>query len=145
MPSDHEHWHSDAKVYDDRVEEIHLISDPTRNIRRKPYTKVWHIERYLGRGSFGEVRLERNRKEEKVRAVKRVITTSSTLSQKECEQELEALLEFSKPKARLVNNILAHCASLTFIVKRCCYFRGIFWVVSEWLQYIFGNGIYRTR
>jgi calcium/calmodulin-dependent protein kinase I len=130
MSSDLEHWHIDAKVYDDRVEEIHLISDPTRNIRRKPYTAVWHVERYLGRGSSGEVRLERDRKEDKVRAVKRVAISSSTPSQKECEQELKALLEFSKPKARSVNEILLCLLySNPFIVERCCYFRGIFWMV----------------
>jgi hypothetical protein len=67
MSSDLEHWHIDAKVYDDRVEEIHLISDPVRNIRRQPYVMVWHVEQYLGRGSFGEVRLERNKEEDKVR------------------------------------------------------------------------------
>jgi calcium/calmodulin-dependent protein kinase I len=118
MSSDIEHWHINAKVYDDRVEEIHLISDPARNIRRKQYTTVWHIERYLGRGSCGEVRLERNRNEDKVRAVKRVTTSSSTLSQKECEQELKALLEFSKPKARSVDEILLCYASLTFYSQK---------------------------
>jgi serine/threonine protein kinase len=122
MSSDLEHWHIDAKVYDDRVEEIHLISDPVRNIRRKPYVMVWHVERYLGRGSFGEVRLERNKEEDKVRAVKRVATSSSTLSQKECEQELTALLEFSKPKARLVDEILLCYASLTFYSQKMLLF-----------------------
>jgi hypothetical protein len=35
----------------------------------------------------------------KVRAVKRIITADTDLSNDECEKELKALLEFSKPKA----------------------------------------------
>ncbi|KFY05657.1 hypothetical protein V492_08376 [Pseudogymnoascus sp. VKM F-4246] len=52
--SDIEHWQINATVYKDRVEEIHYITDPARNIRRKPQTKVWKIEQFLGRGGFGE-------------------------------------------------------------------------------------------
>ncbi|KFZ23362.1 hypothetical protein V502_02156, partial [Pseudogymnoascus sp. VKM F-4520 (FW-2644)] len=49
-----QHWQIDAKVYRDRVEEIHYITDPARNIRRRPQTKVWKVERSLGRGAYGE-------------------------------------------------------------------------------------------
>jgi hypothetical protein len=98
MSSDIEHWRINATVYKDRVEEIHYISDPARNIRRRSQTKVWQVERFLGRGGFGEVRLERNTGDGKARAVKRIATTSTTLSNSECEKELKALLEFSKPK-----------------------------------------------
>jgi calcium/calmodulin-dependent protein kinase I len=66
---------------------------------------VWHVEKVLGRGGFGEVRLERNREDEKARAVKK-IATSTTMNNSECEKELKALLEFSKPKVsqnRLAN------------------------------------------
>ncbi|KFZ23289.1 hypothetical protein V502_02232 [Pseudogymnoascus sp. VKM F-4520 (FW-2644)] len=52
--SDIEHWQINATVYKDRVEEIHYITDPARNIRRRPQTKVWKVERILGRGGFGE-------------------------------------------------------------------------------------------
>lgn len=97
MP-DIEQWHIKATVYKDRVEEVHYISDPARNIRRKAQTRVWHVESFLGRGGFGEVRLERNREEGTVRAVKRITTASPNLSNSECEKELKALLEFSKPK-----------------------------------------------
>jgi hypothetical protein len=97
--TDFEHWHIKATVYKDRVEEIHYISDPARNIRRKAQTRVWHIESFLGKGGFGEVRLERNRENGTVRAVKRITTASPNLSNSECEKELKALLEFSKPKA----------------------------------------------
>ena len=98
MSSDIDHWHLNATVFKDRVEEIHFISDPARNVRRREHKKVWEVERFLGRGSFGEVRLERNKEDGIARAVKRIATTSMTLSNSECEKELKALLEFSKPK-----------------------------------------------
>jgi hypothetical protein len=100
MPSksDIEHWYINATVYKDRVEEIHYITDPARNIRRRPQTRVWQVERSLGRGGFGEVRLEKSEEDGKARAVKRIATTSTALSNSECEKELKALLEFSKRK-----------------------------------------------
>ncbi|CZR58612.1 uncharacterized protein PAC_08504 [Phialocephala subalpina] len=100
MPSEIEHWHIDATVYKDRVEEVHYVSDPAQNIRRKPRTITWQVERFLGRGTFGEVRLERNKADGSVRAVKRIATTNPSLKNSECERELKALLEFSKPKSR---------------------------------------------
>jgi hypothetical protein len=100
--SDLEHWRLNAKVYDDRVEEIHYITDPARNIRRRPHTKVWKVEQILGRGGFGEVRLEKNTEDGKARAVKRIVTAIPNLSSNECEKELTALLEFSKPKVRQI-------------------------------------------
>ncbi|KAH8805450.1 WD40-repeat-containing domain protein [Xylogone sp. PMI_703] len=98
--SDIDHWQINALVYHDRVEEIHYITDPARNIRRKPHTKVWKTERFLGRGGFGEVRLEKNVEDNKVRAVKKIPIISSALSNDECGKELEALLQFSKPKSK---------------------------------------------
>lgn len=95
--SDIEHWRIDATIFNDRVEEIHFVTDPQKNIRRRRQTVVWHVEEFLGRGGFGEVRLERNRKNQTARVVKK-ITTGATLSNSECEKELKALLEFSKPK-----------------------------------------------
>lgn len=97
--SDIEHWQINATVYKDRVEEIHYITDPARNIRRRPQTKVWKIDQFLGRGSFGEVRLEKNTEDGKARAVKRIPIANANLSNDECKKELKALLEFSKPKA----------------------------------------------
>jgi calcium/calmodulin-dependent protein kinase I len=96
--SDIEHWQINATVYKDRVEEMHYITDPARNIRRRPQTKVWKIEQFLGRGGFGEVRLQKNTEDGKARAVKRISTPGTNLSNDECEKELKALLEFSKPK-----------------------------------------------
>lgn len=93
--TDIEHWQLDAQVYPDRVEETHIVTDPVRNIRRKSQKVVWYVEKLLGRGSYGEVRLERSRTDKKVRAVKK-IAVDATIS--EYRKELEALLEFSKPK-----------------------------------------------
>jgi calcium/calmodulin-dependent protein kinase I len=92
--SDLEHWQLNATVYEDRVEEIQYITDPARNIRREQRIKVWRIERSLGRGGFGEVRLEKNTEDGKTRAVKKIPTTGADLSDKECVRELKALLEF---------------------------------------------------
>jgi hypothetical protein len=98
MSSDLEHWHIDATVHKDRVEEICYVSDPAKNIRRKLQTRIWSVERLLGRGGGGEVRLERNREDGNVRAVKKITIPDVDLSNSECEKELRALLEFSKPK-----------------------------------------------
>lgn len=98
MSSELSHWYLDATVYRDRVEEVYYISDTARNVRRKRQTRVWKVEQLLGHGSYGQVRLERNHEDGQVRAVKRITTTSATLSNSECEKELNALLEFSKPK-----------------------------------------------
>jgi hypothetical protein len=100
MSSDIKHWYLNATVFKDRVEEIHYISDPSKGVRRRQQTRVWHVERFLGRGGFGEVRLERDGVDGNVRAVKRITTMSTNLSNSECEKELTALLEFSKPKVR---------------------------------------------
>ena len=75
------------------------MTDPARNIRRRPQTKVWKVEQVLGRGGFGEVRLEKNLEDGKARAVKRIPTAGTGLNIDEYEKELKALLEFSKPKA----------------------------------------------
>ena len=53
----------------------------------------------MGRGGFGEVGLEKGTEDWKARAVKRIPTAGANLSNDECEKELKALLEFSKPKA----------------------------------------------
>jgi hypothetical protein len=98
MSSDLEHWHIDAIVYKDRVEESYYISDSAKNIRRKLQTRIWSIERPLGRGGCGEVRLEKNRENGDARAVKKITIPDVELSNSECEKELKALLEFSKPR-----------------------------------------------
>lgn len=123
--SDLEHWQLNATVYEDRVEEIQYITDPARNIRREQRIKVWRIERYLGRGGFGEVRLEKNTEDGKTRAVKRIPTTGADLRDKECVRELKALLEFSKPKVsqRLCMYLPLYLSNSCRIVQRSCCVR----------------------
>jgi calcium/calmodulin-dependent protein kinase I len=107
--SDIDHWQIPAIVYDDRVEETHFVTDAQRNVRRQERKVVWHREKLLGRGGFGEVRLESNREENKSRAVKKI--TTGALSHSECQEELKALLEFSKPKVSpqpISNSALAY-------------------------------------
>lgn len=70
MSSDIEHWDINAIVHKDCVEETNYVSDPAKNIRRQPVTTIWNVERLLGRGGFGEVRLERNKQDGRARAVK---------------------------------------------------------------------------
>ena len=51
------------------MEEVYYVSDPVRNVRRRRQTRVWKVEQFLGHGSFGQVRLERNHEDGQVRAV----------------------------------------------------------------------------
>lgn len=110
--TDVQHLHINATVYKDRVEEIHYITDPARNIRRRPQTKVWQTERILGYGSFGDVRLKRNIEDGKERVVKKIRIRSKALSNSEWEKELKALLEFFKPKVTEI--WIQTCCSLMF-------------------------------
>lgn len=107
--SDLDHWRISATVYKDRVEEQRYITDTARGIRRRQYTKVWYDDELLGRGGFGEVRLQKSetssgsgsgRGDAETRAVKRIPLAGKGWSDRECEKELKALLEFSKPKVR---------------------------------------------
>jgi serine/threonine protein kinase len=99
--SDLEHHKLNAHVYPGHVIERYFVSDPNKGLRRKQMTTIWKVERQLGKGGSGEVRLEvrtdEQAEEKDRRAVKRIWTSSSNL-RKEYERELKALLEFSKPK-----------------------------------------------
>jgi serine/threonine protein kinase len=96
--SDLEHTKLEAHVYPGGiVVQTNYISDPITGQRRVPKTKVWRVERALGQGSFGGVRLEVHPEENEQRAVKRIWSTGSQFK-KAYERELKALLEFSKPK-----------------------------------------------
>jgi serine/threonine protein kinase len=95
--SDFEHTRMNAHVFPDFVVETHIVSDPNTGARRVPVSKAWKVERVLGKGGYGEVRLEVNEETNEKRAVKRIWTSGSKLK-KECERELKALLEFSKGK-----------------------------------------------
>lgn len=131
MSSDIDHWHLNATVFKDRVEEIHFISDPARNVRRPEHKKIWEVERFLGRGSFGEVRLERNKEDGIARAVKHIATTSMTLSNSECEKELKALLEFSKPKVSYLELV---CPRLKLSIPTSKQFRIVTYPPGVFLQ-----------
>lgn len=96
--SDFEHAGFDAEVSPGTVIQTHYISDSTLGQRRVPKTHVWNVERRLGKGGFGEVRLEVLEEDNnQQRAVKRIWATGSTFRM-HYERELKALLEFSKPK-----------------------------------------------
>jgi serine/threonine protein kinase len=98
--SDLDHHKLNAVVAPGFVIETHFVSDTKKGLRRKEVTKVWKVQQRLGKGGSGEVRLEERTEEQAGekdrRAVKRILTKSSNL--KEYEQELKALLKFSKPK-----------------------------------------------
>ena len=95
--SDLDHHKINATVYPGCVVELHHISDSANGQRKEAQTKIWRVEKILGKGSSAEVRLETNQEGQEKRAVKRIWTSGATL-QKEYERELMALLEFSKPK-----------------------------------------------
>ena len=99
--SDLEHRRLDATVYPDCVVEVHRISDVSRSLRKAAVTKIWRTDRILGRGTYGEVELQiQDRDEDSKRAVK-VIRTRGRVSSSDCSRELEALMEFTKPKVRV--------------------------------------------
>lgn len=77
--------------------ETYFVSDLVSGQRRVPKQKIWRVERVIGKGGYGEVRLETLMEGNEVRAVKRLWTSGSTLK-KEYQRELEALVEFSKQK-----------------------------------------------
>ena len=96
--SDIDDWLIKVEIYGDRIEEKYEILDPEMTIRRKPRMKVWQVQRLLDRGTFGEVRLEKNIEDGKLRAVKRIPITGKDLSNEDYKAELKALVEFSKPQ-----------------------------------------------
>jgi len=96
--SDFDHARLDAHIYPGGViVETSTVSDPSAGLRKVQETKVWKVERALGRGGYGEVRLHICAEAGKQRAVKRIWTSGSNLK-RVYEREVKALLEFSKPK-----------------------------------------------
>ena len=84
--SDFEHAKLDAHVFPGMIVETQCISDATTGQRKVPQTKIWNVERTLGKGGFGEVRLETHKNEK--RAVKRIWATGSTFKV-QYERELQ--------------------------------------------------------
>jgi hypothetical protein len=96
--SDFDHRRLDATVYPDCVVEVHRISDTARGLRKAAVTKIWRTERVLGRGTFGEVHLQVQDKDPGSKRAVKVIPTRGRMDTVECERELTALIEFTKPK-----------------------------------------------
>src|SRR5277367_5634504 len=96
--SDLDHCRLNATVYPDCIVEVHQISDTVRGLRKIPVTKIWRTERVLGRGTFGEVQLQARDRDPKSKRAVKVIPTGGRMSTVDCERELTALIEFTKPK-----------------------------------------------
>jgi hypothetical protein len=95
--SDSDHRKLEAIILPDCVVESHQISDASQGLRRVHITKVWRTERVLGYGSFGEVLLQAlDNDPEKKRALK--VIRGVKMTQAECQRELTAMIEFTKPK-----------------------------------------------
>jgi hypothetical protein len=101
--SDSDHRRLEAVVYPDHcVVESHQISDASRGLRRVPVTRVWRTERLLGRGGYGEVHLQSQESDKDAkRALKVIPTRGVKLSLDDCQRELTAMIEFTKPKVGL--------------------------------------------
>ena len=98
--SESDHRRLEARVFPDNcVVESHEISDASLGLRRVPVTKVWRTERLLGRGGFGEVHLQsQESNKDAKRALKVIPTKGMNLSLADCQRELVAMIEFTKPK-----------------------------------------------
>jgi hypothetical protein len=98
--SDSDYRRLEAFVLPDHsVVENHEISDASRGWRRVPITRIWRTERLLGRGSFGEVYLQSQDIDVNTkRALKVIPTTGPKMSRSDCQRELTAMIEFTKPK-----------------------------------------------
>ena len=95
--SDSDHRKLEATILPDCVVESHQIADAARGFRRVQITKLWRTERVLGRGAFGEVLLQAlDNDTEKKRALK--VIRGVEMTQDECQRELTAMIEFTKPK-----------------------------------------------
>lgn len=98
--SDLDHLEINASVYRDRIEEIHQLSDIRLGRRKVAVTKVWRTERVLGRETFGQVYLQVQDQEPENRRALKSIPLRERMTKGQCERELTALIEFTKPKVR---------------------------------------------
>lgn len=99
--TDFDHRRLDAMVYSDCIVEVHRVSDIALGLRKVAVTKIWRTERILGRGAFGEVQLQVQDKDPESKRALKVIPTRERMSNAECERELTALIEFTKPKVSM--------------------------------------------
>lgn len=145
--SDSDHRRLEAKVFPDNcVVESHEISDASRGLRRVPVTRVWRTERLLGRGGFGEVLLQSQETEkESKRALKIIPTRGIKLSREECQRELTAMIEFTKPKVGISSmtapNVSVSVLTLHTVQERRGLCR-LHWLVSERQRNVLGDGIH---
>ena len=146
--SDSDHRKLEATVLPDCVVESHQVSDTARGLRRVQITKLWRTERIIGHGAFGEVLLQaldndvRNKRALKViRGVK--------MTPDECQRELTALIEFTKPKVGWRNNppLMHESIADSNIVSSSCGLRRFFWLVPESKRpfHVFSYGVYAGR
>lgn len=94
MTTPYEYWRINATLVSEyHVEEISSPHNATQG--RQAQKTTWQVERELGRGTFGRVRLERHVSSGRTRAVKKIV-----LDHYDYEKELLALVEFSKARYR---------------------------------------------
>ncbi len=98
MSDERLHYQLQAQVDGNCVTETHFVSDPSKNLRRGAKKKVWLYEKVIGRGAFGEVRLEKCEEDGRCRAVKKIGVGAEGAKAKSYQSELDVLIEFSKPK-----------------------------------------------
>lgn len=102
--SDSDHRKIEATVQPYCVVELHQISDATQGLRKVQVTKLWRTERIIGHGTFGEVWLQAlDNDTRKKRALK--VIHGVKMTPEECQRELIAMIEFSKPRVRCTNHI----------------------------------------
>jgi hypothetical protein len=96
--SDLDHRRLDATVFPDCIVEVHQVSNIARGLRKVPVTKIWRTQKFLGRGTFGEVQLQVQDSDPNSKRAMKVIPTKGRMSTVDCQRELTALIEFTKPK-----------------------------------------------
>ena len=147
--SDSDHRRLEAVAYPDCVVESHQISDASRGLRRVHVTKVWRTERLLGRGGFGEVHLQSQESDKaEKRALKIIPTRGTKLSLADCQRELTAMIEFTKPKVGIAElykpEVFEFSADYDTVQGRCGVCR-LYRMVSKRRCHVLGNGIHAIR
>ncbi|KAK5050439.1 hypothetical protein LTR84_003720 [Exophiala bonariae] len=89
-----EHFKLDAQVHDDHT--VHI--EPARGMRKAPIEQIWHREKSLGHGAFGEVWLEAQKHQgpRTTRAVKLIQKSRMQQVNIDYKRELLALAKLSR-------------------------------------------------